>query len=295
MKNLIQADLENLNQKTNHWIKPTLKMVFSPIFASFFNRLLLYPIETVITLQQKDNVPAKITIQNLYKSLGFFGFYKGITYPLIMGIPSKIATYGVYYAFQDKLLQQNRFSIVTMNLISGTVLGCIDAILICPVEYLRIRTIAGLQTQYKLANLYRGFIPGLINGILGGTIILAGSDYIKSNLPKKMQDHHFSSFIAGSFSGATYLFLSTPIEVLKTKIITSDLKRSLWFYINSTVNEKALFSGLLLRYLRGGLSVGLTISLIKITNQAIDNVIPNIPEKNITENSSEPFVFSRKK
>eukprot|EP01132_Coremiostelium_polycephalum_P001201 gene1201-1514_t len=182
---------------------------------------------TTTTKSSHKRIQLKGTMDAFYKITkyeGVFTLWRGLTPSLLMTIPSA--------TIDDT-------NLYTVPLISGCVARIISATVTSPFELLRTNSQGITKQNFKSLNLFkdivnnvgwrglwRGLSPTLLRDVPFSAIYWSGYELIKDKIMRSKNKNHtrhnpptfFTSFIAGATSGTIAAIVTTPIDVVKTRI-----------------------------------------------------------------------------
>lgn len=208
-------------------------------------------------------------VQKLIKNEGLGGFYKGVLTPLV-GVGACVSIQFAVNEYMKRFFIKRNESLADKMLslkqfyICGTAAGFLNGFLASPIEHIRIR----LQTQtnanglyngpidcakkiYQIAGIrgiFRGLGPTLVREAHGMGIYFATYEFLvkhdmKLNSLERKDLPSWRLCLYGATSGVTLWLGAYPIDVVKTRLQTDDLKNKL--YTNSVQCAKQI-------YLNGG-------------------------------------------
>ncbi len=265
------------NSPQNHDARSLKSRLFynagvAPGTVAFFEKIITHPLDTVITFQQQNNTKFYATSRTIFKNYGASGFYRGLSWPLVMSTPpGAIIVYGSYEALKEVFYAQG-LNNKTMNAVNSSVITAIFcSIIATPIEAKRIRDTFKINVENPTSKLryhFKGFIPMTLKLTLHSPLVLAGTDIFKerayqygldANNPylKEWTDINkpFTAFIGGLFTGIFSQLITTPADVLKTKVMGdySAKPLSLKQHLTKAYKEKNLFQSTGSRVLKFGL------------------------------------------
>ncbi|KAK5640713.1 hypothetical protein RI129_009260 [Pyrocoelia pectoralis] len=222
--------------------------------------MILFPLDTIKTRLQSES--------GFYKAGGFTGVYRGIGPQFIGSIPQAalfFCTYELFKANAKPLISSRYHSFVYMG---GAAVAEVTSCLIrVPVEVVKQRRQTGFKTQSSLKialdaynndglfkGLYRGFCSTIIREIPFSFIQFPMWEYLKvlylRSLKNRKELHSYEVALCGSIAGGTAAAFTTPLDVVKTRIMLADrnqmnnLKVSTMFFTVYNENGlRGLFAG----------------------------------------------------
>lgn len=191
-----------------------LTAFLSGCFAGFASNLVGHPLDTIKTNLQCNK---KIDIKEIIK-------FRGIVQSSKASILTNSLSFGT-----NKYLSQY----CNNNFVSGSIVGFLNAILINPTEYKKIRRQLNLPID---KNIYRGLSSCICREVIGWSAYFGMYEYLKTN-------QSFNTVLSGSITGAVSWIITYPIDIIKTKY-QSNSKLTYIQIINRTPYHQ-LFNGML--------------------------------------------------
>lgn len=179
------------------------------MISGMFGVTISHPIDTIKTSIQ-DNKKIKYTPKFLYRGI----------VPALSGVGMEKAIVFGSYINTKKYLEDNGFNKRFITPISGLVSGTSAALIVTPVERLKILS----QTGHKLTldsfyptSLYRGLSATFTREIPGFAIYFTTYNYLKDKYYRDTIPLHMS-FLFGGISGAVSWFGIYPQDIVKTRM-----------------------------------------------------------------------------
>ncbi|XP_030632874.1 mitochondrial S-adenosylmethionine carrier protein [Chanos chanos] len=187
--------------------------------------LTLFPLDTIKTRLQSQ--------QGFYKAGGFRGIYAGVPSAAIGSFPNAAAFFVTYDTTKTLLRDYASTRMAPVTHMLAASLGEIGACLIrVPTEVVKQRTQASPSlTTYQvllatlreegLRGLYRGYSSTVLREIPFSLVQFPLWEYLKSLWSWK-QGHTLYSWqaaVCGAFAGGVAAFITTPLDVAKTRIM----------------------------------------------------------------------------
>uniref|UniRef100_A0A914ZAZ1 S-adenosylmethionine mitochondrial carrier protein n=1 Tax=Panagrolaimus superbus TaxID=310955 RepID=A0A914ZAZ1_9BILA len=233
-----------------------LHKTFAGGVAGFSVDVVLFPLDTIKTRLQSQ--------QGFHAAGGSKNLYRGLSSVALGSAP----TGAIFF-----LIYSNLKEIITVK---PTILG--DAICACsaefvsstigvPIEVIKQRSQTGhvttpfLQLGKKIykregfAGLYRGLVPTLAREMPFSFIELPIWEYFKREYPKwtgRQKCTPFESAVCGSSAGCFAAIITTPLDVIKTRVMLSEIPLSSYnafLHIQQHEGISKLFSGAIPRTL----------------------------------------------
>ncbi|TDH64724.1 hypothetical protein CCR75_002479 [Bremia lactucae] len=213
----------------------------------------VYPVDVIKTRMQNSLVAtsAAQTLTTIFRNEGVGSFYKGLGPQLLGTIPDKavsLATREFVKSFFDK---PNAFK---ASLTSAAVSGCMQSIVMNPVEVVKVRmqldrTLKpiGIIRELGMQGLYRGYTACLARDVMFASTYFTLYDMAKSQLGVQDGTSLGWSMIAASTAGIPAAFLTTPLDLLKTRMQARNATvcgfRETYRLVTARGGISALFSG----------------------------------------------------
>lgn len=256
--------------------------------------LVMYPLDVVKTRMQLQvaggSGPQYLGVVDCLKQIvakeGASRLYKGISSPVLMEAPKRATKFACNDEFQK--IYKDLFGVEKLtqplSILSGASAGCVEAFVVVPFELVKIR-LQDVSSSYKgPVDVVRQIIAkegtlALYNG-LESTLWRHGvwnAGYfgiifqVRSLLPKaqsKAQQTR-NDLIAGTIGGTIGSMMSTPFDVVKSRIqntavVAGTVRKYNWswpslFVINKEEGFKALYKGFVPKVLRLGPGGGILL------------------------------------
>ncbi|XP_056293445.1 mitochondrial S-adenosylmethionine carrier protein isoform X5 [Pseudoliparis swirei] len=187
--------------------------------------LTLYPLDTLKTRLQSQ--------QGFYKAGGFRGIYAGVPSAAVGSFPNAAAFFVTYECTKSLLGAGGAGHVAPVTHMLAASLGEVVACLIrVPTEVVKQRTQAAPSsstrrmllatlTEEGVRGLYRGYGSTVLREIPFSLVQFPLWEYLKT-LWSRRQGHTLSSWqaaVCGAFAGAIAAFVTTPLDVAKTRIM----------------------------------------------------------------------------
>ena len=183
---------------------------YSGFIAGLAQTIVGFPLDTIIVYKQTGKNISNIKLKNIYK---------GVQYPLISNGLINSACFGLNY---------NIYKYTHNHYISGAITGIITSIMISPMELYKIRA-QKLNRNY--INPFTGLHVTTIRELISTSLYFG--------LYNTFIDKNINTFIAGGIAGSISMCFCFPIDVIKTRIQSSECKT-----INESIKMKNLLRGI---------------------------------------------------
>lgn len=184
----------------------------------------VYPVDVVKTRMQHSRVSnsAVQVLNNIIKHEGFVSFYKGLGPQLCGTVPDKAVSLATREYVKGKFADPNAF---TASFTSAVASGITQSVVMNPVEIVKVRmqiesslTASGVIRELGLRGVYRGYSACVSRDVMFAATYFTLYDYAKRRLQIEDGSSIGWSMAAASTAGIPAAFLSTPLDVLKTRM-----------------------------------------------------------------------------
>eukprot|EP00759_Apiculatamorpha_spiralis_P040556 PhF_6_TR39094/c0_g1_i1/m.58508/K15111/SLC25A26; solute carrier family 25 (mitochondrial S-adenosylmethionine transporter), member 26 len=217
----------------------------------------LYPIDTIKTRMQST--------QGFWAAGGFRGIYKGVNVAFIGSMPSAAMFFGTYEHTRRYLREDIGMPAVAADVISAPIGECVACFVRVPVETVKQRmqvslhhtlseALVGIYKDKGMLGFYRGYPSTVMREIPFGCIQFPiyeglkrkmGQLYTKLGQPVPV----YGAAICGSCAGAVAAAVTTPLDVVKTRVMLGQESAdgrgiaSMLVHIGRTEGLEGLFKG----------------------------------------------------
>ena len=228
------------------------------------------------------------TAAALVRSEGVTALWRGLAPSLLMAVPAQ-TLYFVFYESCRSLLERGGSSSLSSALApmtAGMVSRALVVIALAPLELVRTQAMAArgvarlpllvaLQNEARGAGLWRGLLPTLVRDVPFSGIYWAAYETTKASLYTALSGRgggHTSlstswatSFVAGLAAGTLAAAVTTPFDVVKTRLQLGENTRgngalATFLHVARGEGLQGLFSGVILRVARVGPACAIMIS-----------------------------------
>lgn len=268
-----------------------LSKVLPIMIGTLFDRLLLNPLDNVIIHVQQNKKTALEATRFIFREEGLPGFYKGMLWPFILGLPARLSVFGSYYWIKNYKPIQKEYDEKKISVFAALISGILFSLIGGPAEAKRTRKINNVKLPISDLNyraMYRGFLPLLLRNCIGNTLMLSGSDYILSKIDPVDKENTLNSsneqslitpFFVGALTGGLSQVIVTPFDVIKTRMMSDSTFKPIQHHIKTIYHQHSFFASSTLRMCRIGLGSGVMIGSIKLTNNIMDKIVENNAQK----------------
>ncbi|KAK6359394.1 Mitochondrial dicarboxylate transporter [Orbilia brochopaga] len=228
------------------------------------------------------------TFKLIHRKEGFRGLYSGLTASLLRQATYSTTRFGVYEELKDIVKKPNKELSLPMLVALSSTSGFLGSIAGNPADIINVRMQqdgalpADKQRNYKNAidgiikmvrqegvlSLFRGVGPNSGRGALMTASQLASYDEFKMLLLRSgmFEDNLTTHFTASTMAGGVATLICSPVDVVKTKIMSSHDPAGIMHLLRETTKRegfKWVFKGLLPSFIRLGPHTVLTFVFLE--------------------------------
>lgn len=259
------------NPISQNWIKPSSKdvpVVFKNLsvferaligaggggIAGAFTYVCLHPLDTIKTKLQakgaKDIYNGTFdAIAKTFQTKGILGFYSGVS-AVIVGSTFSSAMYFGTCEFGKSVLSKFDYPTVLIPPTAGAMGNIISSAIMVPKELITQRMQTGAKGRSwevllrilekdGILGLYAGYSATLLRNLPAGVLSYSSFEYLKAAVLSKTDQTNLNplqSVICGALAGATSATLTTPLDVVKTRLMTQ-IHRDTAAGVSATVKQ----------------------------------------------------------
>lgn len=295
---------------------------FYPIFDSLYNFSLgsvagcigatvVYPIDFVKTRMQAQRTLSKYKnsldcVLKVVKQEGVRGLYSGLGFQLIGVAPEKAIKLTVNDYMRRKLVDKQGKLAMFSEILSGAMAGTCQVIFTNPIEIVKIRlqvkseyksdvdlTARSIISKLGFRGLYKGVTACLMRDVPFSAIYFPTYAHLKKDIfnfdpldkRKRNRLKTWELLVAGALAGMPAAFLTTPFDVIKTRLQIDPRKGetsySGIFHAAKTIlkeeSMRSFFKGGGARVLRSSPQFGFTLAAYELFKNVFP--LPNLEEK----------------
>ncbi|KAL1820192.1 hypothetical protein ACET3Z_015061 [Daucus carota] len=206
--------------------------------AGAFTYVCLHPLDTIKTKLQakgaKDMYNGTFdAIAKTFQSKGILGFYSGVS-AVIVGSTFSSAMYFGTCEFGKSILSKFDYPTVLIPPTAGAMGNIISSAIMVPKELITQRMQTGAKGRSwevllrilekdGFLGLYAGYSATLLRNLPAGVLSYSSFEYLKAAVLSKTNQTNLNplqSVICGALAGATSATLTTPLDVVKTRLMT---------------------------------------------------------------------------
>ncbi|XP_031504926.1 protein MITOFERRINLIKE 1, chloroplastic [Nymphaea colorata] len=207
--------------------------------AGAFTYFCLHPLDTVKTKLQTRGA-AEIysgsldVIAKVFKSQGILGFYSGISAVIVGSAASSAIYFGTCEFGKSVLSKLPHFPALLIPPTAGAMGNIVSSAIMVPKELITQRMQAGAAGRSwevflriiqndGILGLYTGYSATLLRNLPAGVLSYSSFEYLKSAVMSRTGKDHLEpvqSVVCGALAGAVSACLTTPLDVVKTRLMT---------------------------------------------------------------------------
>ncbi|KAL0484077.1 solute carrier family 25 member [Acrasis kona] len=220
------------NSTVNNQIGP-LQQILAASFGAALTSLFVTPLDVIKTRKQARTIPdgksLAQSIRFIVSKEGITGLWRGLAPAVVMQVPST----GLYYSTYDNIRRNIDEDWVYSPLVAGTSARLLAATVTSPFEYIRTvaqssssmdkKTGLGLLKNMSYKNMWTGLWPTILRDTPFSAIYWmcyeSSKKKLRSHFSADNQPEIFlTSFASGALAGSLAATVTTPIDVVKTRI-----------------------------------------------------------------------------
>ncbi|KAF7815884.1 protein MITOFERRINLIKE 1, chloroplastic [Senna tora] len=207
--------------------------------AGAFTYVCLHPLDTIKTKMQTKGASEiyKNTLDAIVKTFqtrGILGFYSGVSAVIVGSTASSAVYFGTCEFGKSFLSKFENFPSVLIPPTAGAMGNIMSSAIMVPKELITQRMQAGAKGRSwevllkilekdGILGLYAGYSATLLRNLPAGVLSYSSFEYLKAAVLSKTVESHLEpiqSVVCGALAGAISASLTTPLDVVKTRLMT---------------------------------------------------------------------------
>ncbi|KAH7834580.1 hypothetical protein Vadar_017549 [Vaccinium darrowii] len=207
--------------------------------AGAFTYVCLHPLDTVKTKLQTKGASeiyssALDAVVKTFQSKGILGFYSGVSAVIIGSTASSAVYFGTCEFGKSVLSKLPNYPSVLIPPTAGAMGNIVSSAIMVPKELITQRMQAGAKGRSwevllrilerdGVLGLYAGYSATLLRNLPAGVLSYSSFEYLKAAVllsTKKAHLEPIQSVCCGALAGAISASLTTPLDVVKTRLMT---------------------------------------------------------------------------
>ncbi|CAL5185350.1 unnamed protein product [Lathyrus oleraceus] len=207
--------------------------------AGAFTYACLHPLDTIKTKMQtkgasqiyKNTLDA---VSQTFSTNGILGFYRGFSAVVVGSTASSAVYFGTCEFGKSFLSKQENFPKILIPPAAGALGNVLSSAIMVPKELITQRMQAGAKGRsYEVLikilqndgvmGLYAGYSATLLRNLPAGVLSYSSFEYLKLAVMRETKKNHLEpiqSVICGALAGAISASITTPLDVVKTRLMT---------------------------------------------------------------------------
>ncbi|XP_034674257.1 protein MITOFERRINLIKE 1, chloroplastic [Vitis riparia] len=231
--------------------------------AGAFTYFCLHPLDTIKTKLQTRGASEiyKGTLDAIVKTFqerGVLGFYSGISAVIVGSAASSAVYFGTCEFGKSILAKVPQYPSLLIPPTAGAMGNIMSSAIMVPKELITQRmqagakgrswqVLLGILERDGILGLYAGYSATLLRNLPAGVLSYSSFEYLKAAVLSRTKNDHlepFQSVCCGALAGAISASLTTPLDVVKTRLMTqvhgeaiNKVSAAMYSGVSATVNQ----------------------------------------------------------